>query len=492
MLKQKFSLSFVFFILIFCTGLFFRLKLYFLNPGLHCDEANLALNIISKSYTELFKPLDRLQVAPPFFLIISKLFYSLVNFRFTARFSDLILRLFPLLSGIAAIPAFGYLLARLFKNKFVTLLGMLLLALAPSVVLYSCIFKQYSTELLITIITLIIFSKIELKERSCKYFILLGLVPFFSLSSFFILAGGFGYLFIKSCREKSFKNLFYGVSAFSAVFIIYLAIFLIPVYSRYFQDMTHYWNASFYKASGFFSYIKILFSYLLRPEHGLNIYTLVVCISSLFMLKNIKSFCYTVIPLILTCIGVKTGHYPLDERLMIFMAPVLIMILLYPLTVIPQKFYNQRIQAVYLILFLFLTYGCIKFPSPIQYIVTKPEAARNIWEYLDEHYDGKTPVIPGYSLNSNVYYKMFYKNLNYSRFMLINNTGETLGNLPAGDYYIVLTGYEFYRNLLGKTLDEFLKEAPKIEILEMKEFIPPHIEGFTEMNTGRLLKIRKT
>ena len=61
MFKLKFNTGYCFFILIFCIGLFFRLKLYFLNLSFHCDEANLALNLISRSYPELFLPLERLQ-----------------------------------------------------------------------------------------------------------------------------------------------------------------------------------------------------------------------------------------------------------------------------------------------------------------------------------------------------------------------------------------------------------------------------------------------
>lgn len=126
------------------------------------------------------------------------------------------LRLIPLVSGIAAIPAFGFLLQRLFKNKFITAAGMLILALAPSAVLYSCIFKQYSTELLVSILTLILFSKIDLKVRNFKPFLLLGLMPFLSLSSFFVLAGGFCYLWVK---ERPSKNLAYGTGVFLAVLV---------------------------------------------------------------------------------------------------------------------------------------------------------------------------------------------------------------------------------------------------------------------------------
>lgn len=483
MFKLKFNTGYCFFILIFCIGLFFRLKLYFADLSLHCDEANLALNLIGRDYPELFKPLDRLQVAPPFFLVLSKIFYQFAFFNFTPRFSDLILRLIPLVSGIAAIPAFGFLLQRLFKNKFVTAAGMLILALAPSAVLYSCIFKQYSTELLVSILTLIVFSKIDLKVRNLKPFLLLGLMPFFSLSSFFVLAGGVCYLFIKN---KCSKNLVYGMAGFFSVFIVYILVFLIPVYSRYYLDMADYWNASFLTASGLFGSIKILLFYLFRTYSGISVLAVFFVISILAMARNLRIFCFTAVPLLITYIAIITKHYPLDERLMLFIMPMVIIVLLYPFTLITRRF-----AVLYSGLVILLIYGCLNFPLPIENIVTKPEAALDVWEYLADNYDGKTPVLLGYSLNTNLYYRMFYKDFKYCDFVLINNTEKTLKNLPSGDYYIVITGYEFYRNLLEKDFNAFLKEAQGIEVLEAAEFIPPHIDGFAEINSGRLLKIRK-
>lgn len=483
MFKLKFNTGYCFFILIFCIGLFFRLKLYFLNLSFHCDEANLALNLISRSYPELFQPLERLQVAPPFFLVLSKIFYQFAFFNFTPRVSDLMLRLIPLVSGIAAIPAFGFLLQRLFKNKFVTAAGMLILALAPSAVLYSCIFKQYSTELLVSILTLILFSKIDLKVRNFKPFLLLGLMPFLSLSSFFVLAGGFCYLWVK---ERCSRNLAYGTGVFLAVLVFYTFVFLIPVHSRYYHDMSDYWNASFSMASGIFSYVKILLFYLFRTYAGISLAAILFFVSVLLMLRNLKVFCFTAIPVLLAYIGVITKHYPLDERLMLFIMPIVIIVLLYPFTLITRRF-----AVLYSGLVILLIYGCLNFPLPIENIVTKPEAARDVWEYLADNYDGKTPVLLGYSLNTNLYYRMFYKDFKYCDFVLINNTEKTFKNLPSGDYYIVITGYEFYRNLLEKDFDAFLKEAQGIEVLEAAEFIPPHIDGFAEINSGRLLKIRK-
>ena len=79
--------------------------------------------------------------------------------------------------------------------------------------------------------------------------------------------------------------------------------------------------------------------------------------------------------------------------------PIVIIVLLYPFTLITRRF-----AVLYSGLVILLIYGCLNFPLPIENIVTKPEAARDVWEYLADNYDGKTPVLLGYSLNTNLYY----------------------------------------------------------------------------------------
>ena len=108
-------------IIIFLAGVILRVKLFVCNPSLFKDEASLAINMLdTENYLDFFKPLRFLQVAPPFFMILSKFFYNLYSINgIDALKSDMLLRIVPFVSGIMLIPAFGFLLKKVFNNNFI-------------------------------------------------------------------------------------------------------------------------------------------------------------------------------------------------------------------------------------------------------------------------------------------------------------------------------------------------------------------------------------
>jgi uncharacterized membrane protein len=86
--------------LIIGLGIVVRATQYFANRSLWLDEAFLALNIVQRSFTELWRPLSHDQVAPLGFLMAEKLaIVCLGNHAYALRF-------FPFLAGIAAVPLF--------------------------------------------------------------------------------------------------------------------------------------------------------------------------------------------------------------------------------------------------------------------------------------------------------------------------------------------------------------------------------------------------
>src|SRR5215831_4593695 len=107
-LLTKRSLSFenISIALILLVGIVFRLRQYLINRSLWADEAMLALNIVNRNFAGMFQPLDFNQGAPIGFLLVEKFFNTLLGR------NELVLRLLPIIAGLAALWLFYILLKR--------------------------------------------------------------------------------------------------------------------------------------------------------------------------------------------------------------------------------------------------------------------------------------------------------------------------------------------------------------------------------------------
>ena len=73
---KKFDLIYFFVIVVIIAGIIIRTKLLFLNPSYWYDTCSLASNL-DKNFFDFFKPLENMQVAPPLFMVMSKLICSI-------------------------------------------------------------------------------------------------------------------------------------------------------------------------------------------------------------------------------------------------------------------------------------------------------------------------------------------------------------------------------------------------------------------------------
>lgn len=461
--------------LIIFIGWYLRIRLFMLNPGLHHDEANLALNMIEYSYSEFFMPLERNQVCPPFFLIISKLIYNFVNFNYSARFSDMLLRVLPMLSGLAVLPFFAYLLSKLFKNKLLTLAGTLFLALNDSTVYYSCVFKQYSSEILVSLVLIFLAYNINFKDEkffsNLVIFFIMGLSALLSFSSYFILTGIFLYLLYLYFKLNNRKQILsYIVAMCVPAFLIGLSI-IIPFYTQSSKFMNEYWTGEF--GLNFAEFIGVFF-YNFLPESETKIFyaAVAVVISCGIMLKeNLRLFFIIALPLILTFFVSYFGFYPAEMRLLLFIYPALIIIFLYIFSFIKILKNNFVNLFSCILIFIYLGFFIYNPPSTESFIL-KPDVARDVWEYFEKNYDNKTLVIFAGSKNSQIYYNKFFA-INKYPYVFSDDTNwfEMYQNIPPGMYYIISDfskSYNFYlkRKLLADT-----------DILEYKIFISPWIRS---------------
>jgi 4-amino-4-deoxy-L-arabinose transferase-like glycosyltransferase len=125
-----------------------RLGVLAQQRSLWIDEARLALNVASRSYLQLFPPLDYDQAAPLGFLWLERLVVGLFGV------TEASLRMVPLLAGVATVALVLALGRRLFGER-VALVSALLCALSPSLISASTEAKQYGVEALMTCLVLL-------------------------------------------------------------------------------------------------------------------------------------------------------------------------------------------------------------------------------------------------------------------------------------------------------------------------------------------------
>ena len=169
-------------------GAMFRLAVFLHAKSLFGDEALLAVNVVFRPLSDALLHLEENQVAPPLFLVLSKL--SLL----VLKNLELSLRLVPLLSGTAALWLIALVLWRLTPGWFAV--GTTTMVALHFVHLkYSTMFKHYSLDFAVTLILLLIVSKWSQSLESRRRALAAGL-PLLILLSLTAIFGLFGLLVV--------------------------------------------------------------------------------------------------------------------------------------------------------------------------------------------------------------------------------------------------------------------------------------------------------
>lgn len=130
------------------AGVALRVEQYLHRRSLWFDEALLALNVVGRPLRRLvLGPLAFHQGAPPGFVVAERVSVHLVGD------GEYGLRLVPLLSGCLAVVVFAHLAYRVVSGP-APLLATALVAFSPLLVYYSAECKQYSTDVLFTMLIL--------------------------------------------------------------------------------------------------------------------------------------------------------------------------------------------------------------------------------------------------------------------------------------------------------------------------------------------------
>jgi hypothetical protein len=314
-------------------GAVLRIRQYLAGRSLWLDEARLALNILGRSYEDLLKPLDFAQGAPLGFLLIEK---AVTNFIGQGEYG---LRLFPLFSGMLALFIFPF-VARKYLTPRAALWAVILFSFANPLIYYASEVKQYSVDVLTTVLCLVIF--LFMLERPLRIVDVIwlsalgGALVWLSHPAIFVLAAIGLIIFLVNLREKTSHNLVLVLLVgfiWSASFLLTIVISLESLTQN--QILVQFWSGGFVPSMDnpiqVFDWLLHNLLLMFDSEIGIPLTGLAFALSlfgAFAMARRDKPRLFSlVLPILFVLMASYLQRYPFSGRLILFLAPLVILLL---------------------------------------------------------------------------------------------------------------------------------------------------------------------
>lgn len=319
------------------VGIILRYYHYIMNRSLWVDEAMVALNIISSSFTDLMKPLQHGQLKPIGFLFIENFFVN------SFGNSEYALRAFPFICGILSIFIFYDISKKIFNEK-VVIISLSLFILGDRLIHYSSETQPYSSDVFISLFLVWIYLRLNESNYSWQDALILliaGIVSvWISLPAAFILASigcvWFYQLFIKKEKDSIIYLLLCGMAWFIS-FVFHYSLLrnnlsqMNPngVYG-WFEGAKTFMPLLPLKPSDVRWYIDTFFNVLAdQPTRlflpGISGFCYIAGLVSLYK-KRTEAFLLLLLPVILALIASGFKLYPFYIRWIIFLVPSFILL----------------------------------------------------------------------------------------------------------------------------------------------------------------------
>lgn len=421
-------------------GFFLRLKWLAVNPSFWDDECSLAWNVIHKSYLDFFSVLNYTQVAPPFFMILSKFITHIFGVR------DFVLRLTPFLFGIFSMILFLLVSKEIFENKLTVIISNLIFSINQTLINYASEFKQYSCDVFFTLLCFYLFLDLLSKKTSIKKNILYSAIfivsTWFSFVSVFIITAGFMGLFIKQLKEKKFdfKNSLILVLPVFVNCLFYLNFYIIKTYTSNITELNNYWHNSYIAKdfSNLLFLVKNIISYFIFPSQ-FTLPAILAIIAGMCILFKKKPYPTLILLITILLEGFASwlGYYPFEKRVILFLLPIVLLFIaaIFEAFDFKHKFKSFFILICFFVLFaqpLLYNFAYIKAKSP-----NRGYFPREMMELMLKNIKpDDIIVINRYSRTDFAYYSSFYKINN--KVILEGQKGDRLqflNSLPRQKYY---------------------------------------------------------
>lgn len=321
-------------------ALVIRIAYYLVNPTLSTDEAQLALNITGRSYSDLAEPLDFNQAAPVGFLFVEKLVGDLVGS------SEYALRLFPLLSALAAVLLF-FPVASKFIGHRAALLALALFVVSELLLVYAATSKQYASDVAVTLMLygMTLWATETFYRRRIIVLALAGATAvWFSHPAIFVEAAICSVLMFDSLVRRRWRAALY-LAIVGTIWMLAFALFYLHTHATYSHLQESFagnaavlgvggsWDSES-RAEVYAGTVRALFGI---PHFTFGLRNLLSLVASLLCLIGVCALLMRrrthalllVGPVPFVLLASAVGKYPLFPRTLLFLVPAMLMILAY-------------------------------------------------------------------------------------------------------------------------------------------------------------------
>jgi hypothetical protein len=389
--------------LIIAFGFGLRLDQYLFNRSLWLDEAFFAVNFYKDLPELLSLPQDysHSHIAPPGFLVITHFFISLFGNH------DWVLRLFPFIMGSVGLVIFHF-MAKHYVSPLAGLMALFFFAVADSLIDYTTDFKQYASDVTITIALLWLAASWRAHFLTDQRLIILAfigiLTPWFSHPGIFILAGVGSYLFLLTLVRRHWQQLLV-LSLIICIWILNFTAMYIYISNggiaaspigqwllEFWRNALHGFMPSPLTEAGFSWLIKTYIKMFHYPAGlGTNQFTyylpaILFALGCLALLPQRRYALYLfLVPILIALVASHWEKYPFFGRMILFLLPIFYLVIaeaIAELTVYLQSYQWQIFTwSTRLVLFLAL----LNWPFSLVFERQQTQEMKPILAYLQTH-----------------------------------------------------------------------------------------------------------
>jgi hypothetical protein len=402
-------------------GIVLRTKQFISFRSLWLDEVLISLNILNRSISGLFQPLDLDQGAPIGFLLVQKIIIQLLGNK------DYFFRLFPFVAGIASL-FLMYVFMKRYSRGAAVLIAMSLFAISEPLIYYSSEAKQYGIEVSVALALYVFFYRYIKSSWSYRTAILLGLVGavsiWLSFSALFILTGLVGGLTIYVIYRKEWKKLKYlffitgSILGLNFIVIYLLSLrplatssFLLAFWKHRFMPMPP-WN----DLTWFPKYLQDFNEFVLKvnniPIALLVLLLFLIGVLSVIQIDGLLAIVLYV-PIVATLLVSGFHKYPFWERLLLFLSPIFFLSIAEGINRVQTGIRHYSKSVSYMLLIL-LWVG-VSYPAAVKAYQTyktpnRRQDLKNGMVYLQQHLkEGDKIYLFHRAYPVFTYYLTFYK-----------------------------------------------------------------------------------